>query len=101
MTSKKVARKKNLALGSSFDSFLNQEGLYDEVTSAAIKRSLAIKLQEEMREQSITKIEMARRMSTSRSQLSRLLDPENDKVQLDTLFKAASALGKRLSLELH
>lgn len=71
-----------------------------EVTSAAIKRSLALELQREMEEQAITKVEMARRMATSRSQLNRLLDPANDKVQLDTLYKGATALGKSLTLEL-
>ena len=39
-------------------------------------------------------------METSRSQLDRLLDPENDKIQLVTLYKAATALGKNLKLEL-
>jgi len=99
MTRKKT--KKNPRLGSSFNDFLKADGSYDEVTSAAIKRSLAIELQQEMEEQAITKVEMARRMETSRSQLNRLLDPENDKIQLDTLYKAASALGKSLTLGLH
>ena len=43
---------------------------------------------------------MARRMKTSRAQLNRLLDPDNDKVQLDTVQRAASAVGRRLQLEL-
>ena len=100
MKPKKATRKKNPRLGSAFGEFLQEHGIYDEVTSAAIKRSLALKLQKEMRDQAITKVEMARRMETSRSQLNRLLDPANDKVQLDTLYKAAIALGKRLTLEL-
>jgi len=98
---KKSAGKKNPALGSTFNDFLLEDGCYEEVTSTAIKRSLAIEVQREMEKQAITKVEMARRMETSRSQLNRLLDPENDRVQLDTLFKAASALGKRLKLELN
>jgi len=101
MTRKKTHRQKNPSLGASFNEFLKDDGSYDEVTSAAIKRSLAIELQKEMADQAITKVEMARRMETSRSQLNRLLDPENDKIQLDTLYKAASALGKSLTLELH
>jgi antitoxin HicB len=48
----------------------------------------------------ITKTEMARRMRTSRSQLDRLLDPTNDKVLLETMQKAASAVGKRLVIDL-
>lgn len=100
MKPKKTTRQKNPSLGSSFQDFLKAEGSYDELTSAAIKRSLAIELAREMAEQLITKVEMARRMETSRSQLNRLLDPENDKIQLDTLYKAATALGKSLTLEL-
>ena len=101
MTHKKTTRGKNPSLGSSFNDFLKEEGVYDEVTAAAIKRSLAYELERAMEAQAITKVEMARRMETSRSQLDRLLDPTNDRVQLDTLYKAASALGKRLTLELH
>lgn len=100
MAPKKTTRKKNPSLGSTFTDFLKEDGSYDEVTSTAIKRSLAIELQRAMDDQAVTKVEMARRMETSRSQLDRLLDPANDKIQLDTLYKAASALGKRLSLEL-
>jgi predicted XRE-type DNA-binding protein len=100
MKPKQTTRKKNPRLGSSFNDFLQADGTYDEVTSAAIKRSLALQVQREMERQAITKVEMARRMETSRSQLNRLLDPENDKIQLDTLYKAATALGKSLSLEL-
>lgn len=100
MTRKKKTRKNNPSLGSSFNEFLKEEGTYDEVTSTAIKRSLAIELQKAMQDQAITKVEMARRMETSRSQLDRLLDPQYDKIQLDTLYKAASALGKNLTLQL-
>jgi len=53
-----------------------------------------------MREQGITKAEMARRMGTSRAHLNKLLDPENDKVQLDTVQRAAMAVGHRVRLEL-
>jgi len=99
-TRKNTTREQNPALGSAFNEFLKSDGSYEEVTAAAIKRSLAIELQKEMEGQAITKVEMARRMETSRSQLNRLLDPTNDKIQLDTLYKAASALGKSLTLEL-
>jgi len=92
--------KKNPHIGSSFDSYLKADGSYEEVTAAVIKRSLAFELQQEMEDQAISKAEMACRMKLSRSQLNRLLDPTNDKIQLDTLYKAASALGKSLTLEL-
>lgn len=87
-------------IGSSFDSFLQEEGLKDEATVHAIKRVLAWQIEQAMAEQGITKSEMARRMETSRAQLDRLLDPKNDKVQLDTVQRAAAAVGRTLHLEL-
>jgi transcriptional regulator with XRE-family HTH domain len=87
-------------IGSSFDEFLKEEGLYEEVTAGAIKRVLTRQITEAMAAGGISKSEMARRMRTSRSQLDRLLDPENTKIQLDTLYKAASAVGRRVRLEL-
>ena len=87
-------------LGSSFDDFLHQHGLRDDVESAAIKRVLAWQLQDAMARQQVTKVEMARRMRTSRSQLDRFLDPSNDKVLLETVHRAATALGKRVVLRL-
>lgn len=91
---------KNPHIGESFDSFLRDEGIYDEVTATAIKRTLALQIEQAMAAQHISKSEMARRMKTSPTQLGRLLDPDNDRIQLDTLVKAASAVGKRLSVSL-
>ena len=91
----------NPHIGESFDSFLRDEGLYDVVTATAIKRALVISIEQEMKAQKISKSEMARRMKTSATQLGRLLDPVNDRVQLDTLVKAASAVGKTLSVSLN
>ena len=90
----------NPHIGESFDSFLRDEGLHDVVTATAIKRALVIAIEQEMKAQQISKSEMARRMKTSATQLGRLLDPSNDRVQLDTLVKAASAIGKTLSVSL-
>ena len=90
----------NPHIGESFESFLRDEGLYDEVTATAIKRTLALQIEHEMAAQNISKSEMARRMKTSATQLGRLLDPNNDRIQLDTLVKAASAVGKSLSVSL-
>jgi antitoxin HicB len=87
-------------IGSSFDDFLKDEGIQDAAQAVAIKRVLAWQIVEAMRERGYTKSEMARRMKTSRAQLDRLLDPENEKVQLDTVQRAASAVGKTLRLEL-
>ncbi len=87
-------------IGSSFDDFLKEEGIYEDVTAGAVKRLLARQIEEAMRADAVTKSEMARRMKTSRSQLDRLLDPENTRIQLDTLYKAARAIGRDIRLEL-
>lgn len=91
---------KNRRVGSTFDSFLEEEGLFDEVDALAQKRVIAWQIEQAMAEQSINKVEMAERMKTSRSQVDRLLDPQNNKVQLDTLQRAALAVGGSLRLEL-
>ena len=80
-------------IGSSFDDFLREQGIYEEVTENAIKRVLAFQLAEIMKERNITKAEMAKRLGTSPSQLDRLLGPENDEVTLGTLSRVANVLG--------
>jgi DNA-binding Xre family transcriptional regulator len=92
--------KKNPHIGSSLDDFLKEEGLHEDATNYAVKRILAWQIQKAMQEKSLTKTEMARRMGTSRAHLDRLLDPENARVQLDTVERAASVLGRRLRLVL-
>ena len=91
-----VMAKKNV--GSSFDEFLEEEGLLEEATAAAVKRVIAFQLAERMSEHSLSKSEMARRMATSRSALDRLLDPDNVSVTLQTLQSAVQALGGRLNV---
>jgi predicted XRE-type DNA-binding protein len=86
------------AIGSDFDDFLAEEGLLEEAESTAVKRVLAYQISELMREQNLSKAEMARRMNTSRAALERLLDPENRSITLLTMEKAARSLGKRLRL---
>jgi len=82
--------------GSSFDSFLEEERIREEVEAVAIKRVLAWQLAQEMKRQRKTKRAMARDLQTSRSQLDRLLDPQNASVSLEAMARAARALGKRL-----
>ena len=82
--------------GSTFDSFLEEEGIREEVEAVAFKRVLAWQLSQAMQKQQKTKQAMARQLRTSRSQLDRLLDPHNVSVTLDTIARAARALGKRL-----
>jgi antitoxin HicB len=91
---------RNPRIGSGFGDFLKEEGIYEQVTAHAIKRVLAWQIEQAMKTQGLTKVEMAKRMQTSRAQLDRLLDPNNDKVQLDTIQRAAVAVGRKLLLEL-
>jgi predicted XRE-type DNA-binding protein len=92
--------KTNPHIGSTLDDFLKEEGTFEDATNYAVKRVLAWQVEKEMRDQGITKAEMARRMGTSRAHLDKLLDPENDKVQLDTVQRAAAAVGRRVRLVL-
>jgi EAL domain-containing protein (putative c-di-GMP-specific phosphodiesterase class I) len=86
--------------GSSFNSFLEEEGFRDEVEATALKRVLAWQFEQAMAKQQKTKQSMAKELKTSRSQLDRLLDPQNTAVSLETLTRAANVLGKRLVLEI-
>ncbi|HEY0151446.1 MAG TPA: hypothetical protein VGB92_05575 [Longimicrobium sp.] len=90
----------NPHIGSSFESFLEEEGLRDEVELLAQKRVLAWQIEQAMKAHGISKVGMAERMHTSRTQVDRLLDPNNNKVQLDTLQRAARAVGRTLKVEL-
>ncbi len=96
-----ASRKNEIHSGSSFNDFLERENIRDEVESAAIKRVLAWQFQQEMVRQQKTKQAMAAELRTSRSQLDRLLDPQNTAVSLETLARAAHVLGKRLVVEIH
>lgn len=87
-------------IGSNFDDFLDEEGVLAEAEAVAIKRIIAFQLREVMKEQKLSKVQLAKRMKTSRSALERLLDPDNASVTLLTLERAAKALGKRIKIEL-
>lgn len=95
-----MGKKRNPHRGSSFDGFLKEEGIYEETQASAIKHVLAWQLQQAMEREGLSKNQMAKRMKTSRSQLDRILDPDNDKIQLDTILKAAHALGRQVRVEL-
>ena len=96
----KDTKTKKGKVGSSFEEFLKEEGIYEEATQYAIKHVIAFKLAETMKEQKISKVEMTKRLKTSRMQLNRLLDPENTNVKFDVLARAAHALGRTLHVEL-
>ncbi|MBU0750827.1 MAG: helix-turn-helix domain-containing protein [Gammaproteobacteria bacterium] len=90
--------KKNI--GSSFDDFLKDEAMLEDATAVALKRVIAWQIAEEMKNQRITKTELAKRMHTSRAALNRLLDEADPSLTLTTLASAASALGKKVNIQL-
>lgn len=92
--------KKRRRIGSSFAEYLKDEDMYAETSAVAIKRVLAFELEKAMASEGLSKKDLAARMQTSRSQLDRILDPDNDRIQLDMVSKAARALGREVRLEL-
>ena len=90
----------NNSIGSSFDDFLVEEGIAEEVEAGAIKKIIAYQLQEAIEKEQFTKTALATRLETSRAAVNRLLDPKNESITLLTLKKAANVLGKKLRLEL-
>jgi antitoxin HicB len=90
--------KKNI--GSSFDDFLKEEAMLEEVTAVAMKRVIAWQIAQEMKVQQLTKTALAKRMHTSRAALNRLLDENDSSLTLTTLASAAAALGKKVNLQL-
>jgi predicted XRE-type DNA-binding protein len=90
----------NAHIGSSFDDFLREDGVYEEATTQAVKRVIAWQIDQRRRQSGLSKTAMALRMGTSRMELNRVLDPDNDKVRLDTLRRAAMAVGSELRVEL-
>ena len=81
--------KMNKNIGSSFDDFLEEEGVLAEAEAIAIKRVIAYQVAELMKSQNMSKLAMAKKMKTSRSALDRLLDPKNTSITLQTLENAA------------
>ena len=86
-------------MGSSFDEFLQEEGMLAHAEAVAIKRVIAFQLEETMTKEHISKTEMAKRMNTSRSAINRLLDPLNTSITLATIESAVAAMGKRLQIQ--
>ena len=87
-------------IGSDFDDFLEEDGLKEDITAAAIKRVIAWQLKQAMKKQGITQTEMATRMHTSRMVVKRLLDEKDTSVTLATLARASVAIGKDIRFEL-
>jgi predicted transcriptional regulator len=92
--------RKNPHMGSSFESWLGDTGIREEVTAAAIKAVIAHQLASEMKKKKITKQRMAELMKTSRAQIDRLLDPDNGSATIESLQRAAKIVGRELRLQL-
>lgn len=95
-----MSHARNPHIGSMLDDLLEDDGTLLEAQAIAIKRALAWQVEHIMAQENVSKSEMARRMRTSRAALNRLLDPDNPSVTLLTVDRAATALGKRLRVEL-
>ncbi|MBW0005439.1 MAG: XRE family transcriptional regulator [Hyphomicrobiales bacterium] len=93
-------RRKGSVSTETFDDFLESEGMLEACEDHALKEMVAEQLADAMVKQGLTKVEMAARMRTSRRQLDRLFDPAVPSVTLDTLRRAAQAVGRSLRIEL-
>ncbi len=87
-------------IGSDFDDFLREHDLLEDAEATAAKRVIAFQIAREMKRRRLSKSEMASRMKTSRAALDRLLNPSNPSVTISTLERAATAVGKKLKVEL-
>ena len=92
--------RKNPHIGSTFESWLDEEGIREEAIAAAVKSMIAAEIAEEMKKKNISKVRMAVMMKTSRAQVDRLLDPDNGGATLETLMRAARVVGRELRLQL-
>lgn len=90
----------NTHIGSSFDDFLAEEAVLEEVSAVAAKRVISWQIAQEMKAQHLTKTTLAAKMQTSRAALNRLLDENDTSLTLTTLTSAANALGKSFRFEL-
>lgn len=95
-----MANKKNKCLGPTLESFLEEEGILEQTRAQALKTSIALQVKDAMVKAKITQTELAKKMGTSRAVLQRLLNPKNFSVTLNTLNKAATAVGKELHIHL-
>ncbi|MBY0504866.1 MAG: helix-turn-helix domain-containing protein [Bryobacteraceae bacterium] len=86
-------------MGSSIDDFLKEEGIFEEAQALAVKEVVAWQLAEAMKKKNISKNKMATLLKTSRTQVSRILDPKND-ITLGSLQRAAAMVGRRVTITL-
>jgi antitoxin HicB len=92
--------KTNRHRGSGIDDFLAEEGVLEEFQARAVKEVIAWQLAEAMKARKISKRKLAELMRTSRTQIDRVLDPDNGNVTIETLQRAAAMVGRKLQVEL-
>lgn len=95
-----MSTNKNIHHGSDFTGFLREEGIYEEVEAAALKKVIAAALTRQMDRRGMTVSELAEKLGTSRAAVNRVLDDENTSITLTTLSRTAAALGCRVNLEI-
>jgi DNA-binding Xre family transcriptional regulator len=100
MPTSRTAKNKNKHRGTSFEDFLKEDKIFEDVQAAALKRAVAMKVSDLMKKKKLSKSAMATQMRTSRAAVHRLLDPENTSVTLATLNRAARSLGRKVKIEL-
>jgi antitoxin HicB len=100
MHTSKTAKTKNKHRGGSFEAFLKEDGLLEEVQAVALKRALAIKVSDLMEKRKLSKTAMTAEVRTSRVAIHRFLDPKNTSVTPATLKRAGKSLGRKIKIEL-
>jgi len=91
---------RNTHVGSGFDAFLADQGELEEATAVAVKRVIAWQIQEAMQTAGVNKSALAKRMQTSRTVVDRMLDATDTGLTLETMTRAATALGFRVKVDL-
>ena len=92
--------KNNPHVGSNFDDFLREEGIYEEVEAAALKKVIALALTRQMKRRHVSVSKLAGALGTSRAAIGRVLDEHNTSITLTTLSRTATALGCKVRMEI-
>lgn len=95
-----MSTNKNIHRGSDFSDFLREQGIYEEVEAAALKKVITAALAKQMERRGVTVSKLAEKLGTSRAAVNRVLDEENTSITLTTLSRTAAALGCRVNLEI-
>ncbi len=91
---------RNKHIGGDFDAFLAEQDALEEATAVAVKRVIAWQIEQAMLAAGVNKSALAKRMHTSRTVVDRMLDATDTGLTLETMTKAATALGFRFKVEL-